>query len=58
MIEGMCQFIQGRTEILIMFKYKVRDHVVVNTPSVNFYISHKKDDLYVFNQRYQPNLCL
>lgn len=40
---------QERIEILIMFKYKVRDHVVVNIPSVNFYISHKKDDLYVFN---------
>ncbi len=27
-------------------------------PLVYFYISHKKDDLYVFNQRYQPDLCL
>ncbi len=27
-------------------------------PSVYFYISHKKDDLHVFNQRYQSDLCL
>lgn len=27
-------------------------------PSVYFYISHKKDDMHVINQRYQPDLCL
>ena len=32
--------------------------MLVTTLSVNFYISHKKDDPYVFNQRYEPNLCL